>query len=345
MYKDFAGSMNCGGYIFGCSGPNLTPNEQAFFKEVKPFGFILFARNLKSKAQIRKLTDELRESVGYFAPILIDQEGGRVQRLTSPEWHEWEPPLEICMRYPLKMAIKIMGLRYRYIATELMALGIDTNCVPLGDLATRDTHEILRNRCYGAKPEIVAAIAQEVAKACLDGGLLPVLKHIPGHGSTSTDSHDELPVCRKSRAELTASDFLAFKDLNSIPMGMTAHVLYPEIDPERPATISPILIELIRTQIGFDGLLMTDDLSMAALGGSIRARARLASKAGCDLILHCNGEMVEMNAIAAEIGGMNDTARIRAGRALRCRQSPKDVDPEQILKDYLLLTKFNQGGR
>ncbi len=335
--------MNYGGYIFGCSGPNLTQNEFAFFNEVKPFGFILFSRNLKSKVQIQKLTDELRESVGYFAPILIDQEGGRVQRLTSPEWRDWEPPLDICTRYPLKMAKKIMWLRYRYIATELLELGIDTNCVPLGDLATKNTHPVLRNRCYGLKPEMVSDIAQEVVNACLNGGLLPVLKHIPGHGSTIADSHDELPVCQKTLEELVDSDFHPFKSLNSIPLGMTAHVLYPEIDPEKPATTSPKLIELIRTKIGFDGLLMTDDLSMGALGGSIKSRARQSIEAGCDIILHCNGEIDEMIDIASEVGNMGEAAQVRSERALSLRQTPEAVDPDKLLKDYLLLTDFNQG--
>lgn len=334
--------MNCGGYIFGCSGASLTQNEFAFFKDVKPFGFILFARNLKSKTQIQKLTDELRESVGYIAPILIDQEGGRVQRLTSPEWYDWEPPHDICTRFPLKMAKKLMWLRYRYIATELLELGIDTNCVPMGDLSSKYTHPVLRNRCYGSDPDTVSSIATEVAQACLDGGLLPVLKHIPGHGSTATDSHLTLPVCRKSLTELEESDFLSFQNLASLPLGMTAHVLYPEIDPEKPATISPKIIELIRTKIGFEGLLMTDDLSMEALGGSMKSRAYQSIEAGCDIILHCNGDMNEMTEIATEVGDMSDRARLRSETALKSRQKPTDADPEKLLKDYLLLAEFNQ---
>lgn len=332
--------MNYGRYIFGCSGVSLTPEEFAFFNDVKPFGFILFNRNLKSKEQIRKLTDDLRSSVGYFAPILIDQEGGRVQRLTSPEWKDWDPPLEICTHFPLKVAKKIMWLRYRYIAKELLDLGIDTNCVPLGDLATGNTHPVLRNRCYGTSPEKVSAIAQEVASACLHGGVLPILKHIPGHGSTTTDSHEELPVCHKTLAELQTSDFLTFKYLNSIPLGMTAHVLYPSIDSEKPATTSPKVIEQIRTEIGFEGLLMTDDLSMGALGGSIQSRARQSIKAGCDLILHCNGEMEEMVVIASEAGAMGDLVQARAEKSLTSRRKPEEVDPEKLLKDYLLLTDF-----
>lgn len=329
--------MNYGGYIFSCKGTGLSQDEIAFFKEVKPFGFILFYRNLKNKSQIRKLTDELRETVGYFAPILIDQEGGRVQRLTSPQWRDWEPALDICTRLPLEVAKKLMRLQYRYIATELLELGIDTNCVPLGDLATENTHPVLRNRCYGFSPEVVAAIAAEVADACLQGGVLPVLKHIPGHGSTTKDSHEELPVCDKTRAELEESDFLSFKNLNTIPLGMTAHVLYPEIDSDKPATISAKMIDIIRNSIGFGGLLMADDLSMGALGGSIKSRAREAIDAGCDIILHCNGEMGEMVDIVSESGTMNDLAQERAEKALTLRQIPEEIDLEKLLKDYTLL--------
>ncbi len=340
MYKDLDGTMNYGGYIFGCKGTGLSQDEIAFFKEVKPYGFILFNRNLKNKSQIRKLTDELRETVGYFAPILIDQEGGRVQRLTSPQWRDWEPALDICTRLPLVVAKKLMWLQYRYIAAELLELGIDTNCVPLGDLATENTHPVLRNRCYGFSPEVVTAIAAEVADACLQGGVLPVLKHIPGHGSTTKDSHEELPVCDKTRAELEESDFCSFRNLNTIPLGMTAHVLYPEIDSDYPATISAKMIEIIRNSIGFDGLLMADDLSMGALGGSIKSRARKAIDAGCDIILHCNGEMAEMVDIVAESGTMNDLAQERAEKALSLRQKPEEIDLEKLLKDYTLLANF-----
>lgn len=340
MHKDFDGPMNYGGYIFGCQGTGLSQDEIAFFKEVKPFGFILFNRNLKKKSQIRKLTDELRETVGYFAPILIDQEGGRVQRLSSPHWRDWEPALDICTRLPLKVAKKLMWLQYRYIATELLELGIDTNCVPLGDLAAENTHPVLKNRCYGFSPQVIVAIAGEVADACLQGGVLPVLKHIPGHGSTTKDSHDELPVCHKTKAELEESDFFSFKNLNTIPLGMTAHVLYPDIDPVKPASISARLIDIIRNSIGFDGLLMTDDLSMNALGGSIKSRTRESIDAGCDIILHCNGKMGEMIDIVSETGTMSNLAQKRAEKALSLRQKPNMVDLEKLLKDYKLLANF-----
>lgn len=335
--------MNYGRYIFGCAGTRLTKDERAFFRDVKPFGFILFTRNLKNKSQIRKLTDELRATVGYFAPVLIDQEGGRVQRLEHPEWQEWEPPLDICNRLPLKVAKKVMWLRYRYIASELMDLGIDTNCVPIADLSSDTTHPVLKNRCYGTQPEAVAAIAKEVAEACLHGGVLPVLKHIPGHGSTNKDSHEELPVCQKSLEDLKISDFVSFKSLNAIPLGMTAHVLYPAIDPDNPVTTSKGLVDIIRSHIGFDGLLMTDDLSMAALGGSIDSRGRKSVEAGCDIILHCNGEIPEMATIVKAVGFMDDSLQRRSEKALNSRQKPEDVDTEKLLKDYSMLADFKAG--
>ncbi len=264
-----------GAFILGCAGPQLTPEERAFFARVQPWGFILFARNVDTPDQLRALTADLRDAVGRDVPVFIDQEGGRVARLRAPYWREWLPALDQVAQNK-RHAVRAMYLRYRLIADELRAVGIDGNCAPLADVATPDTHEILRNRCYGEDAVRVAEIAASVAQAHVDGGVLPVLKHIPGHGRATADSHLELPHVKARMRALKWSDFLAFEALNWLPLGMTAHVVFDALDDERCATISPTMIDLIRTRIGFDGCLMSDDISMQALDwldGAAQTRA------------------------------------------------------------------------
>ncbi|MBT0957001.1 beta-N-acetylhexosaminidase [Alphaproteobacteria bacterium KMM 3653] len=316
--------------ILGCSGPVLTASEAAFFADAKPWGFILFARNVETPDQLRRLTADLRSAVGRDAPILVDQEGGRVQRLRAPHWREWLPPMEQMQR--ARDPIRAMQLRYALIAAELRDVGIDVNCAPQADLARPETHRFLRNRCYSEQLGEVIAAARACATGLIAGGALPVLKHIPGHGLGLLDSHKELPVTGADEGTLMANDFAAFKALADLPMAMTAHLIYSAIDPDLPATISPKVIDLIRTHIGFEGLLMTDDISMEALSGAIPDRAAAALRAGCDIVLHCNGDMAEMAPLIAEIGKMPPWTADRAEAALT-RRPPAGVLDTQALEE------------
>jgi len=314
-----------GAFVLGCSGPRLTPTERDFFRRAQPWGFILFARNVEDPEQLRWLTTELREAVGREAPVFIDQEGGRVARLTPPHWRIWLSPLEQVQQNK-RHAARAMQIRYRIIADELRAAGIDGNCAPVLDLAQPDTHPVLRNRCYGDDVVHVAEIAAAAAEGLLAGGVLPVIKHIPGLGRATVDSHLDLPRVKAKHKVLRVSDFLAFEAVSGLPIAMTAHVVYETIDPENPATQSPTVITLVREEIGFNGLLMTDDISMQALSGTVAERGRAALDAGCDLVLHCNGDLAEMEALAAELGAMNPAAQARADAALTWRRAPEPVD-------------------
>ncbi|MCH2076490.1 MAG: beta-N-acetylhexosaminidase [Rhodobacteraceae bacterium] len=312
-----------GAFILGCAGEVLSPREIAFFREADPWGFILFDRNVRDRAQLSALTRALRDTVGRDASILIDQEGGRVQRMWAPEWTDLLPALDQCDG--ADDPVRAMYLRSRLIAHELHEVGIDVNCAPLGDTAGQRTHPRLLNRCYGRTPAEVASRARAVVDGQRDGGVLSILKHIPGHGSSTKDTHVDLPVVPKTVGELHAHDFAPFKALNDVPMGMTAHIIFSAYDETAPATTSPIMHRAIREEIGFDGLLMTDDLSMEALSGDVQQRCTDALSAGCDLILHCNGEMAEMEVVAS-FGEMTDAAATRAARALAQRQTPVDID-------------------
>lgn len=313
-----------GATILDAEGLRLTAEEKAFFRDVNPFGFILFARNIDTADKVRALCTEMREAVGRDAPITIDQEGGRVQRLRGPVWREWLPPLDF-VQAAGDRAEEAMYLRYRLIAAELFELGIDSNCAPLVDVAGAGTHPFLLNRCYGTDPEVVAKLGRAAADGLLDGGVLPVVKHIPGHGRATLDSHHELPHVSENLANLRANDFAPFKALSDLPMGMTAHLVYEAVD-EAPATLSRKVMNIIRSEIGFDGLIMTDDISMKALQGPLGNTSRAALDAGCDVILHCNGSLDERREVAEAAGEMNDAAQERAERALAARKTPEDID-------------------
>lgn len=313
-----------GATILDAGGLRLTPDEKAFFRDVRPFGFILFARNIDTPDQVRALCEDFRESAGHDAMITIDQEGGRVQRLRAPQWREWLPPLDQIAAAG-HAAERAMFLRYRIIAQELNALGIDSNCAPMADIAFPDTHPFLRNRCYGEDAGDVARLARAAANAMLEGGVLPVLKHIPGHGRATADSHYDLPHVTASAEDLREEDFAAFASLNDLPLGMTAHVVY-EAFSDQPATLCPTTMALIREEIGFDGLIMTDDISMKALSGDLASLSRASLDAGCDLILHCNGTLDERRIVASAAGKMTPAAQSRAEAALAARQSPTDID-------------------
>lgn len=313
-----------GACILDAEGLRLNAEEKALFREADPFGFILFARNIDTPDQVRALCDDFRESVGRDAPITIDQEGGRVQRLRGPTWREWLPPLAFVQAAGAHAA-EAMYLRFRLIADELHALGIDSNCAPMVDVPEPETHAFLYNRCYGLDAGQVARMGQAANDGMLAGGVLPVIKHIPGHGRATADSHFELPRVTADLRELERVDFTPFKALRDTPMGMTAHVVYEAID-TAPATLSPEVMRTIREDIGFDNLIMTDDISMKALSGSLTELSQAALAAGCDVILHCNGTLAERAEVAAAAGEMTEIAQRRALRALSYRQTPDDID-------------------
>ena len=300
--------------VFGCAGPVLGSNEAAFFADCQPFGFILFARNVETPEQLRRLTGDLRDAVGRDVLILTDQEGGRVQRLGAPYWREWTAPLDFVVAAG-KDAARAMELRYRLIARELRAVGINGNCAPSGDLARAETHGFLKNRCYGSDPDKVAQIALAVARGLILEGVWPVIKHLPGHGRSQADTHVDLPKVTASREELHATDFAPFKILADLPFAMTAHIVYSAYD-TRPATQSAELIRVIRDEIGFGGLLMTDDLNMQALSGSLYERTTLSMAAGCDLALHCKGDLAEMQMVATAASTLRADTLARAARVL-----------------------------
>jgi len=314
--------------IFGPEGSELTAWERDFFRNTQPLGFILFTRNIDTPDQLRKLTDQLRDAVGREAPILIDQEGGRVQRMRSPHWREYLPALDQMDR--ARDPLRAQWIRNRLIADDLHSVGIDANCAPLADIAEDATHPFLYNRLYGRDVTTVVEAARVCADAHLVGGVLPVLKHIPGHGRATTDSHLQLPHVDVPRDALEARDFAPFKALNDLPFGMTAHIVFSDIDPDQSATTSAKMIEVIRKDIGFDGVLMTDDLSMEALSGTLTDRATKSIAAGCDVVLHCNGDGNEMTEIADAAGDMSSAAQIRAIRALAMRKTPENIDIPQL---------------
>ena len=326
--------MGQGAFIFGCEGLSLSDAEARFFRDANPWGFILFARNVDTKEQLSRLTGDLRDAVGWLAPILIDQEGGRVQRLRGPIWREFEPPLvDIVKKSDPKRA---MWLRGRLVADDLLSVGIDVNCAPTLDVANDLTHPFLRNRCYGTDPVTVADMGRAMVDGMAAGGVAAVMKHIPGHGRGTADSHKNLPRVSASKAELE-TDFAPFKALNDLSMGMSAHIVMDAIDPEHPATQSPACIDVIRNKIGFSGLLMTDDLSMQALDGTVYERGHKSLEAGCDIVLHCNGDLIEMQSIA-KLGNLNDQAQGRADHAASSR--PKAPNPTQTIDIAALDAEF-----
>jgi len=319
--------VSLGACILGCSGPVLTATEKAFFADARPWGFILFARNVETPEQVVALTASLREAAGREdAPVLVDQEGGRVRRLRPPHWPSY-PAARAYGELPVADRREIARLGGRLMAHDLAAVGIDTDCLPVLDVPAPDGHEVIGDRAYADTPDEVAALGRAAAEGLMAGGVLPVVKHMPGHGRARADSHHALPVVDASLDELEARDFAPFRALADLPMAMSAHVVYAAIDAERPATTSPVVIgDVIRGRIGFDGLLMTDDLSMQALAGGFRERAETARAAGCDLVLHCNGDMAEMRAAAEGAGRLDGEAARRAAAALARRSTPEPFE-------------------
>lgn len=304
--------------ILGLSGPALTADEIAFCKAAEPAGFVLFARNCENRGQLRALTDSLRALLGRALPILIDQEGGRVARLRPPEWPEFPAQwrfAELYEKAPIS-AIEAASVNAQAIALTLAEAGVNVDCLPLLDVRHEGAHDIVGDRALGAEPLRVAALGRAVLDGLEAGGCLGVVKHIPGHGRAGADSHKELPVIDAGADEL-AADLAPFRALRDAPMAMVAHVLYSAWDAERPASISPTVIgEVIRGEIGFDGLLMSDDLAMAALTGTPGERARAVIGAGCDIVLHCSGVLADNDALAGTLSAIGDAAKERLERAM-----------------------------
>lgn len=311
--------------ILGLSGPCLLPEEAAVFREVQPFGFILFARNVDSPDQMRRLTADLRDAVGRDAPVLIDQEGGRVQRMRAPHWAEWPDAAQEVARVAARGGdvSQALFLRSALIGAELASVGVDVNCAPVLDVAGPQTHPFLAPRCFGDHPDDVARYGRAVVDGLAHAGVLAVMKHLPGHGCAGADSHHALPEVTDPVETLIARDFAPFRALSDVGMAMANHICYRRIDPQ-PTTFSARVVGLIRTEIGFDGLLMTDDLAMSALNGSQPDRAARAIAAGMDLALNCHSPPPEAAATAAAAGQMSARAQTRAARALSQRHPAPD---------------------
>jgi beta-N-acetylhexosaminidase len=313
--------------ILGCAGETLTADERRFFGYADPVGFILFRRNCRSPGQVCDLVSSLREAIGSGdAPILIDQEGGQVARLRPPHWRLYPSAARLgALSGPAAEAAARLGARL--IADDLHRLGISVDCLPVLDLPVPGADPVIGERAYGSEPGRVARLGRAVCEGLLEGGVLPVIKHIPGHGRARVDSHDACPVVETGRNELRRTDFAPFRALSGTPWAMTAHIVYMTIDSTAPATLSQrVISDVIRGEIGFDGVLVSDDLSMRALGGRIGERVRRALTAGCDLVLHCNGDAREMEEVVTAAGPISaeTSARLARGEALRCRSDAAD---------------------
>jgi beta-N-acetylhexosaminidase len=322
--------MTTRAFIAGVSGTELSAAEREFIRAQRPWGFILFKRNIEAPTQVAQLIGELRGELGESdAPVLIDQEGGRVQRLGPPHWPAYPAGAVFGRLYDIDHALGLTAARLsaRLIAADLGALGVTVDCLPLADVPVVGADAVIGDRAYGTEPGKVAAIARAVTEGLEQGGILPVLKHIPGHGRATADTHFRLPMVDTPRAELERTDFAAFQPLADLPMAMTAHVVFSAVDPAHPATTSATMInQVIRGVIGFQGLLMSDDVSMNALAGSIAERTRAILAAGCDIVLHCNGKLDEMREVAHETPELSGKALQRARSALASCKAPHAFD-------------------
>jgi beta-N-acetylhexosaminidase len=327
-------------FISGLAGTTLSSVERSFLRESEPWGVILFARNVEAPEQVSRLTNAVREALSRDAAVLVDQEGGRVQRLGPPHWPVYPPGATYGRLYDRDPA---KGSRAAYLgaclmAADLLAVGIDVDCLPIADVPVAGANSIIGDRAYGDTPGKVATIARRVAEGLLNCGVLPVLKHIPGHGRATKDSHSDLPIVEADRFTLMATDFAAFRPLSDLPLGMTAHVVYRAIDPIAPATTSATVIsDVIRGWLGFSGLLMSDDVSMGALSGSLAERSRAAIAAGCDLILHCTGEPHETQEVAAAVPVLEGKGALRAGSALSRRHVSGRHDVKELRAEWATL--------
>jgi beta-N-acetylhexosaminidase len=333
-------------FITGLSGTEITPEERAFLRDAAPFGLILFKRNIVDPSQLRALTGDFKTICGTDAPVLIDQEGGRVQRMGPPYWPAYPPGALYGALYRgnRDLGLRAAWLGARLIAADLADAGITVDCLPLADVPLADADRVIGDRAYGDTPQQVAAIAVAVAEGLKAGGVLPVVKHIPGHGRAMADSHLSLPAVTADCAVLEATDFAAFVPLKDAPFGMTAHVVFTALDPGLPATTSAIMInQVIRGFIGFTGALMSDDVSMGALAGPIAERVRRCLCAGCDLVLHCNGNFAEMQEVAANCPELGGAALERTARALASRTAPQALDVAAARAEFVELVSGRAG--
>lgn len=315
--------------IYGCAGLQLSDAERSFFAEAEPWGFIIFARNISNPSQVFALTSEMREITGRDVPILIDQEGGRVARFRPPHWRAYPPGRRYGDLYTRcrQNGLEAVRLASRLMASELNAAGVNVSCLPVLDIPVPGAHDIIGDRAYGETPEPVIALARAAADGLFEGGVLPIIKHIPGHGRAGTDSHLSLPIVNTDIKTLELTDFQPFRAMADMPIAMTAHVVYSAIDPNAPATTSrKVIADVIRGIIGFEGLLMSDDVSMQALSGTIAERTRASLKAGCDLALHCNGQMDEMEMLAGEVPFLTGDALARSTAAIERMSVPQEFD-------------------
>jgi beta-N-acetylhexosaminidase len=328
-------------FISGCAGATLTDWERDFFAAERPWGLILFARNCAEPGQLRDLTAAFRAAVGRpDAPVLIDQEGGRVRRLKPPNWPAYPAPrlIGILSREDREAGERAAWLHGRLIAHDLRAVGIDMNCAPVLDLLIPKASSAIGDRALATDPYVVAALGRSLADGLLAGGVIPVMKHMPGHGRAMSDSHVGLPVIDADLATLDDADFVPFGELADLPVAMTAHVVVNAVDPDRPATTSVRVIrDIIRERIGFDGLLMSDDVSMDALSGDYSERAASIYAAGCDLVLHCSGRTEEMRKIGGAAPALGGKSRERATRALASRRNPLPLDEAEARAEYAAL--------
>jgi beta-N-acetylhexosaminidase len=329
-------------FITGIAGTELSQDERRFLRGADPWGLILFKRNISNPTQVAELTSSFRSVLGRAAPVLVDQEGGRVQRLGPPHWPVYPPAQSLSQLYDRDPAAGLAAARLggRLIAADLQPLGIDVDCLPCADIPVSEADPVIGDRAYGDRPDKVAVLAGAHARGLMNGGVLPVLKHLPGHGRATADSHKSLPTVDADRGTLEATDFAAFRSLARLPLGMTAHVVFSAIDAAHPATTSATMVrEVIRGFIGFQGLLMSDDVSMGALSGTIGERTKAAIAAGCDVVLHCNGTLDEMQEVAGNVPHLSDEAARRAEAALAARETASEFDAvagRRVFEDMLV---------
>ncbi len=326
---------DCKAWIAGVAGTRLTPDEIAFFRDEKPWGFILFARNVESLEQLADLTAEMRDVTGRDQmPVFVDQEGGRVQRLRPPLAPNYPPVARIGEIYARdrEAGLRAAWLHARLHAFDLLKVGINADCLPVLDVPVEGAHDVIGARAYAKDPQAVAEMGRAAAEGLLAGGVLPVVKHMPGHGRAFADTHKELARVGAPLCDLVAHDFVPFKALKDLPMAMTAHVIFDCIDPERPSTLSPTVIgTIIRDVIGFDGLVMSDDISMKGLSGELDDLAVRIIDAGCDMVLYCAGVMEELKKVGPRVPVLKGKARHRADLAEVYAGEP-DLSDEQELR-------------
>lgn len=345
--------MSVRAFIVGCKGTELSPEDRAFLREADPWGFILFKRNVESPEQVKALVQDFRDCVGRAdAPVLVDQEGGRVQRLQPPHWPKYPPARSFRTINDPFIRREAVRLSARLMAHDLYALGITVDCLPVLDVPVAGAHDVIGDRAYDFDAQEVARLGRAAAEGLLAGCVLPVIKHVPGHGRAGADSHHDLPLVEASLDDLMHQDFLPFQALADMPLAMSAHVVYRALDPANAATVSrKVFRGVIRGQIGYDGLVMSDDVSMKALSGSFRQRAERAIAAGCDIVLHCNGELEEARAVAEGVPQLRGKASRRAKAALhRLKHAPEPFDPvdahariAQLLAHSASATKSDAG--